>query len=132
MEYNFARLWMTKGEEQEFVLLASLATLGGSPSRFSVLEFILEKGLLNLTQHDLEPNRSRNESRWRTDLSYLRNDLKERGMISAERKGYWRITDTGRQHLKELAESVLTTRWCRVLSVEAVIIAEEFAWEPSV
>ncbi len=100
-----------KSQEQlsddEILLLLVLKKLGGEGERYRVLNEI-GKGALKvlLPSSDLEELKSGNRSRYEANLSWASDHLKKKGYLRSSRRGFWKITDEGREQLKKWLEVI--------------------------
>jgi hypothetical protein len=126
-ELHFTRDRITQEQEEEFALLSAVIQLGGSAKRSSVLDEIKRQGLIHISDALREPNRTKNEPRWKTNLSWTRDKLVKAGHMPNKR-GVWEVTDQGLEHYRTLSEKVVTTKGFGLLTVEALDLAEKSAW----
>jgi len=110
-------------EQKYLVILLSLMDLNGGGTKAQVLDNILEKDYLKLSALDCEIMSSRDEMRWRNDLAYKRNELKDKGFVDGSRRNWWDITDAGISYLKSLAKQACTQMQWEKLTSNAVIRA---------
>jgi hypothetical protein len=112
-------------DEQKFVVLLTIVELGGAPTKAKVLDHVEFEKYYHLDSRDVEWLDTRLEQRWRNDLSYTRERLKEEGSIDGSIRDCWRITNGGKAHLLQLAELVGETDLFQKLTA----IAEQKAVE---
>ncbi len=94
----------TKGlPEREFIfpILEALTELGGGGTTREVLRRVYRKLQDRLTPEDHQTVPSGKQQRWRNKARWVRNGLVGTGFMSQHSpRGWWEITDRGRQALK--------------------------------
>ena len=104
--------------EHRFVILLSLLELGGSASKSAVLNNIEYEEYMILSPDDLL-TRSNNEQKWRNDLAYCKDDLKDEGiLLSPTEAGFdnWQTTIDTEDYFIDLYSIVISTPPYRLLS----------------
>ena len=82
-------------------ILRALVELGGSGETAKVVDRVGEMLADQLNDYDREKLASGHEVRWRNTAGWVRNTLKNEGLISGQSvKGTWEVTDAGVEYLK--------------------------------
>ena len=93
---------MTSEQERRLLVLAASERLAASATKDAVLGHIEAHDWIELSAHDVELRRTRNELVWRSDLSFVRDHLRRENKLS-DAWNKWEITSRGRQELLSLA-----------------------------
>ncbi len=86
-----------------------------------MLRFIKARGLIRFHEGDLVL-RSCGEEKWRNDFSWVRQDAKDRALLSMPENGFWKLTQAGRIMLEEKARL-----WSDTYSLNPESISENLA-----
>jgi len=82
-------------------ILRALVELGGTGETAKVVDRVGEMLADQLNDYDREKLASGHEVRWRNTAGWVRNTLKNEGLISGQSvKGTWEVTDAGVEYLK--------------------------------
>ena len=95
---------MTSEQERRLLVLSAIEQLGGCASKEKVLDEIESAGWIKLSEYDLKSRHSRNELNWRSDLSFVRDHLRSEGHLGNS-WNRWEFTESGRKHLRMLADA---------------------------
>lgn len=96
---------MTPQKAYQVPLLEALVELGGQAPVSKILERVYEKVKHNLRPKDLEMLPSGRDVRWENAVMWVRNKLREQGLLSSNSpRGIWAITDAGRRYLESLKQ----------------------------
>ena len=94
-------------KEEQLALVLALYVLDqlGSPApkKIQVLRFVKARGLITLYDDD-DLLRENGEPKWMNDLSWAREDIKNRGFLVMPEIGVWMISEKGRLWLVETAK----------------------------
>ena len=84
-------------------LLISLLEMGGKGRRSDVHSSVGRKMGYRLTQTDRDPIPSKPIVVWQNEVDFVRNDLREEGLIaSGSQRGIWELTLKGKQEAERL------------------------------
>jgi restriction endonuclease Mrr len=93
--------------EEQLILLLALYVLDKIDSRplkkIQALRFVKARGLMKFYDDD-NALRENGEPKWMNDLSWAREDLKVRGLLSMPEVGIWKLTDAGRSFVEAKAK----------------------------
>ena len=121
-------------EERRLVLLFAIDKLGGSATKRAVLDWIETEEIHVVNSSETHMVRS-HEPAWRNNLAWDRDKLVKRGALANIARDDWRLTESGRAYLTELAARLaeaddLTyinpSAASRMLSTDA--IADDHPW----
>lgn len=73
------------------------------PKKIQVLRFIKSRDLITFYEED-ELVRDNGEYKWMNDLSWAREDIKERGFLLMPEVGVWKLSDRGRSWIIDKAK----------------------------
>lgn len=125
---------LSVGEERRLVLLFAIDKLGGAASKRAVLDWIVSEEIHVVDQAETHIVRSQ-EPAWRNYLAWDRNALVKRGALANVAFNDWRLTESGRAYLTELAARLAEadnlayinpSAASRILSTDA--IADDHPW----
>jgi hypothetical protein len=94
-------------KEEQLVLVLALYILDQldprPPKKNKVLRFVKARDLIRFYDDD-EILRENGEPKWMNDLSWAREDIKNRGFLSMPEVGVWKLTEKGSLWLVERAK----------------------------
>lgn len=100
---------MTQLEQMKLVLLYSMNEMGGGGKRYSVLQYINDRGYwYKNDRNDIRGRERPSEAKWRNNFSYERQHLVDDGYMKAGGDGNWFITERGKGYLSTLIDQVRT------------------------
>jgi hypothetical protein len=73
------------------------------PQKQQVLDFIRQRDLMHIPPED-ENFREAGEEVWKHDLSWMRNTLKNNGLLRNGERGVWELTDAGERDVEAWAQ----------------------------
>jgi len=89
--------YITLGKEYEIPLLEALIDLGGEGKVWEIYERVEKKMKLKEVDHEILP--SGKAVRWKNNVQWARQRLKERGLLDKTAPPrVWRITEEGREY----------------------------------
>ncbi|MCI8394268.1 MAG: hypothetical protein HFH86_02145 [Bacilli bacterium] len=88
--------------QKRLVILFALYELGGSAKRIKVLEYIQSQSYWLKNDQNDETLQTRNEKKWRNDLSFVREHLAREGYMTRLLPGIWSITNKGMNYLNHI------------------------------
>ena len=84
-------------------LLFVLSEIPSLPARKQeVIEYIRQRGYLNIQPEDLESYVTQTEPRWNTDIAFRRKDGVEWGSLFNNRRDCWELTRDGIEILEKI------------------------------
>lgn len=107
--------------EKEYTVLISIMDIGGEGTKGDVLNSIDRKGYLILSQEDLKEKDNRKELKWRNDLAFTRKHLQSKGYIDGKIKDNWKITEKGKEYLKDISDKILREQYIPIKLTEQAI-----------
>ena len=99
--------YTTKDREQRFAVLLSILDIGGNGSKQEVLNNLVEKEFIFPLYRDFELTVT-NEPKWKNELSFKRNSLREEGFIDGSEHNNWAITGHGEKYFIDLYENFIS------------------------
>lgn len=75
------------------------------PEKRRVLDFIRDRELIHIRSEDKE-YRLAGEMVWQHDLSWMRNELKNDGLLCMPERGIWQITQAGERDVEVWAQRI--------------------------
>jgi hypothetical protein len=91
--------------EEQLVILYALHKCGGNGRKGQIIRYIIRNELMKPRPGDTE-HRQTGETKLENDLAFARRDLKEKGWLSMPDRGFWQITQAGREKLFRVAKAI--------------------------
>jgi predicted HNH restriction endonuclease len=101
---------LNKEQENRFLILFALNTLGRVSTKKEVLDHIEINGWIKLSNQDIAILGSRNEPKWRNELAFVRQHLVSDGILSSTAShGKWEMTAAGEVYFNDVINKLDTT-----------------------
>lgn len=101
--------------EQTQRLICLLFVLGEIPSlparKREAIEYIRQRGYLNIQPEDLESHVTQTEPRWNTDMAFSRKDGVEWGLLFKNQRDCWELTRDGVEVLKIIKTACVNKKY---------------------